>query len=278
MSAETKTTPWAVTPPVDGQNGTTHKIQLNILIAEDQPQNRKLLEKLLAKIKHEKVHYNYEYVENGQLAVEKFTAYKNNPQKSFDLILMDIQMPVKDGYAATTAIRALESEDPGVKTPIVALTADPRETAEPLAKTAGMDGFMSKPYKADELSKTLRDYAEQKLSQLAKDRSTAPTSAFSGTTASMLNLLGAIASKVAKELSSPTTPESIVASPLSYTTGPLPIPTQNFAPLHLSPLSTSPSQQSDDEFALSPNTQAAVLSGCSESNSGTTTSSVVPSF
>ncbi len=90
-------------------------------------------------------------VENGQLALELF---QNQAEGSFDIILMDIMMPVMNGLDATRAIRALERPD--AKTiPIVAMTANAYEDDIRLAREAGMNGHLSKPIGTDLLYRTL---------------------------------------------------------------------------------------------------------------------------
>ncbi|MBP8823068.1 MAG: response regulator [Flavobacteriales bacterium] len=85
--------------------------------------------------------------ENGALAVERVR------QQEYDVVLMDVQMPVMDGYRATRAIRAL----PGTRArvPIVALTANVMKAEVERCKDAGMDGFIPKPFKREELSEAI---------------------------------------------------------------------------------------------------------------------------
>jgi two-component system sensor histidine kinase/response regulator len=76
-------------------------------------------------------------------------------QGHFDLVLMDVQMPVMDGLEAARAIRA--QEDPGQHIPIVALTAHAMSGNEPLLREAGMDGYVAKPVCADRLLRVIAE-------------------------------------------------------------------------------------------------------------------------
>ena len=78
---------------------------------------------------------------DGQTAVNKWQA------ESFDVVLMDIQMPVMDGYAATAEIRQQEASD-GRHTPIIAMTAHAMKGDEEKCREAGMDGYVTKPIKS----------------------------------------------------------------------------------------------------------------------------------
>lgn len=113
-----------------------------LLVVEDNPTNRKVLEVLLKKLG-----VSFECVENGELAVAAITSGKTP-----ELILMDCQMPVMDGFAATKAIRDWEAQNNHPRFPIIALTADafPEDCARCLA--AGMDDFLSKPINFNELA------------------------------------------------------------------------------------------------------------------------------
>jgi signal transduction histidine kinase/ActR/RegA family two-component response regulator len=116
-----------------------------ILVAEDNLINQKMMLLILGKegcVSHS--------VANGHEAVE---AYKRN---SFDLVLMDCQMPVMDGYAATCAIRKFESESGRPRTPVIAITANALEGDAQRAVAVGMDAYMTKPIKLSELRKILR--------------------------------------------------------------------------------------------------------------------------
>ena len=94
--------------------GARPKRRLRVLVAEDNPVNRKLVAKLLQKRGHQ-----VSAVENGQLAVSALTSSKNS---TYDAVLMDLQMPVMSGLEATESIRAYERAHGG-RVPIIALTA-----------------------------------------------------------------------------------------------------------------------------------------------------------
>ena len=107
---------------------------LRILLADDSPDNRLLIGAFL-----KKTPYKLTSVGDGQEAVEKFQKEK------FDLVLMDIQMPVLDGYAAVQTIREWEREHHLPETPIIALTASALLEAVERAKAVGCDSHVSKP-------------------------------------------------------------------------------------------------------------------------------------
>jgi signal transduction histidine kinase/DNA-binding response OmpR family regulator/CHASE3 domain sensor protein len=105
----------------------------SVLLVEDNEVNRKFAVRVL-----EKAGWNVEIATNGQEAVD---AYE---RKSFDVILMDVQMPIMDGLTATRHIRSLE-ESRDRKTPIVAMTANAMTGDRERCLDAGMDGYVSKP-------------------------------------------------------------------------------------------------------------------------------------
>ena len=111
----------------------------SVLVAEDNPVNRKVVLRLLERRGHDVV-----VVGNGREAVEAVQ------QRRFDLVLMDCQMPVMDGFEATSSIRALEGEF-GDHVPIVALTANAIEGDRQRCLDAGMDSYLAKPVRALEL-------------------------------------------------------------------------------------------------------------------------------
>jgi CheY-like chemotaxis protein len=111
---------------------------LRILFVEDNSVNRQL-----ALIHLKDLECRIVLAENGQKGVESFIA------EAFDLVLMDCQMPVMDGYMATEAIRAYEAPR-GRYTPIVAVTASAIQGEKELCLAAGMDDVLTKPYSRSE--------------------------------------------------------------------------------------------------------------------------------
>ncbi len=109
---------------------------LKILLAEDSEDNRLLIKTYL-----KQTPYLLDMAENGQVAVEKFR------QGAYDLILMDMNMPVMDGYTATRAIRQREAQQGGKPVVIIALTAFALKEDEQKSLDAGCDAHMTKPIK-----------------------------------------------------------------------------------------------------------------------------------
>ena len=124
--------------PGENDNQLTTIQSLRILLAEDNMVNQKLAQALLAKSGHI-VHT----VPDGQQAVD--TALGSD----FDLILMDVQMPIMDGMTATRAIRERWNRD--TKIPIIAMTAHAMQGDREKCLQAGMDGYIAKPMNADSL-------------------------------------------------------------------------------------------------------------------------------
>ena len=133
--------------------------RLRVLVAEDNAVNTKLALRFLQKLDCDGVH-----VENGALAFEKVF------EERFDVVLMDMQMPVLDGLDATRKIREREARDGG-HVPIIALTANAMKGDSDAAFAAGMDGYLSKPLDIAAL--------RQALSQIGKTEATpVPSSPF----------------------------------------------------------------------------------------------------
>ncbi|HEX2945895.1 MAG TPA: histidine kinase N-terminal 7TM domain-containing protein [Clostridia bacterium] len=116
---------------------------INILLVEDNRANQLLVKKLL-----EKKDVKVDIAGNGKEALSMLEA------KEFNLILMDIQMPEMDGYEATVAIRRNESAV-GRHTPIIALTANAAEDDKNACLQAGMDDYLSKPIRSENLYKCI---------------------------------------------------------------------------------------------------------------------------
>ena len=119
-----------------------------ILLVEDNELNREIAGEIL-----QMTGTKVETAENGKIAVEKVEA---SPKGSYDLIFMDIQMPVMNGYEATAAIRSL----PGAKgkLPIVAMTANAFAEDVQLAKNTGMNGHIAKPLDMNKLNDVLKNW------------------------------------------------------------------------------------------------------------------------
>lgn len=119
---------------------------IKILVAEDDLTNQHLIT-AIAKSKQ----WNLDLVENGKLAVDKF---QNN---QYDIVLMDIQMPIMTGIEATQKIREIE-RNTGKRTPIIAFTAYAMINDKNRCINAGMDEYMSKPINFKELYKIIDKY------------------------------------------------------------------------------------------------------------------------
>ena len=123
---------------------------MKILLVEDSEDNRLLIRAYLKNTPH-----HIEIAENGQIAVEKFT--RHGP---YDLILMDMQMPVMDGYAATREIRNWEKENNAKPMPVVALTAFALKEETQKSLDAGCNAHLTKPIKKSVLLETVREYSQ----------------------------------------------------------------------------------------------------------------------
>ncbi|KWT85075.1 PAS domain S-box protein [Candidatus Magnetominusculus xianensis] len=128
----------------DDQSGTR---PLRILLVEDNEDNRNLILMYLKKTPHK-----IETAENGQIAVEKFTS------GTYDIVLMDMEMPVKDGLTAVREIRQWENEQNVRRTTIVALTAHALKEHEDRSREAGCDEHLTKPIKKAVLLEFIKKY------------------------------------------------------------------------------------------------------------------------
>ncbi|MFB3916749.1 MAG: response regulator [Terriglobales bacterium] len=119
---------------------------LNLLLAEDNPVNQKLATKLLEKLGHAVT-----VASNGKEVLEALQ------QQTFDLLLLDVQMPVMDGFATIAAIREREVST-GRRLPVIALTAHAMSGDRERCIAAGMDDYLAKPIRREDLSQLIEKY------------------------------------------------------------------------------------------------------------------------
>jgi len=114
--------------------------RVNVLVADDHKNNQKLMSKIL-----NRKGFQVQCVSNGQEAVNTFR------DGDFDLIFMDVQMPIMNGLEATQAIRKIEKKNDIKRTPIIAVTAGVFESDRIACEKAGMDEYTPKPLRRGEL-------------------------------------------------------------------------------------------------------------------------------
>ncbi|MDE5413612.1 hybrid sensor histidine kinase/response regulator [Alkalihalobacterium chitinilyticum] len=131
---------------LETEEATTNE-PVKLLVVEDTPDNMLLMEHFLKKID-----VSYDTAVNGKEAVEQFINNK------YDIIFMDIQMPIMDGFTATKEIRRIEQENHLPHTPIIALTAYALKEDEKKCLEAGCDLHITKPIGKDKLVRTLEMY------------------------------------------------------------------------------------------------------------------------
>jgi CheY-like chemotaxis protein len=119
--------------------------QLKVLLVEDHPINQLMMSTILQRAGH-----FVTIAANGELAVEQFS------NSVWDLILMDVQMPVMGGLEATQLIRAKEAA--GQRTPIIGVTANAREEDKDQCIDAGMDAHLPKPVAVGDLMATIERF------------------------------------------------------------------------------------------------------------------------
>jgi signal transduction histidine kinase/DNA-binding response OmpR family regulator len=133
---------------------TTDSFELKVLVAEDNPINQKLIKITLEQMGIEVVLSN-----NGLEAFNKYTINHDN----YDLIFMDIQMPVMDGVEATHEILDFEEEEEIEHTPIIALTANALKGDRERFLSEGMDEYLTKPLQKEQLVKIIKKFAKNKI-------------------------------------------------------------------------------------------------------------------
>ena len=127
---------------------TAARRKRKILVVEDNPVNQIVVQGML-----EKLEYGFEVVDNGQEAVQAVV------DNRYDLVLMDCQMPVMDGYQATGHIRSSENSDQ--RLPIIALTANAMAGDAEKCYDAGMDDYLAKPFVIESLEEKLTKWLSQ---------------------------------------------------------------------------------------------------------------------
>ena len=137
----------AVTPIVQLATPRHQTKAARILVAEDHAVNQKFMALMLKRMGFEAT-----FCDNGKVALEAIA------QAPYDLVLMDIHMPVMDGLTATRAIRCLSG--PNAKIPVIALTADVLQEAREQAKAAGVNAFITKPVRQEELESVITQFLE----------------------------------------------------------------------------------------------------------------------
>ena len=140
----------AVASTASGKDNDSSVKPLKILLVEDNPDNRLLINAYLKKLP-----YEIDEAENGQVAVDKFQQF------DYDLVLMDVQMPIMDGHTATRSIRAWEAENKDSQTPIISLTAHAFKEEVDRCLEAGCNTHLSKPVKKATLIATIQEFTNE---------------------------------------------------------------------------------------------------------------------
>jgi len=117
-----------------------------VLVVEDNAINQMVIKMILKKWKNTTA----DYAMNGQEGIDKLQLDK------FDIVLMDLQMPVMDGYEATIAIRKGDAGEMNANIPIIAVTADVMETTKTTVREIGMNDYLSKPLKNETLYEAVK--------------------------------------------------------------------------------------------------------------------------
>jgi CheY-like chemotaxis protein len=156
----------APAPSASSTSPSTTAVSRRILLVEDNRVNQRVAQYLLERMGHSVV-----LTQNGKEAVAAYT------HQTFDLILMDIQMPEMNGFEATAAIRQDERARGGRHVPIIALTADAMAGDREKCLEGGMDAYVSKPLDASLLAQTIADLLSKAAPAICGRESTDPRSA-----------------------------------------------------------------------------------------------------
>ncbi|MGB8366361.1 MAG: ATP-binding protein [Rhizomicrobium sp.] len=143
-------------PPASAPSQTNTGKRLNILVAEDNAINQKVIAAVLGSL-----NYDFSIAANGREAIEMLE------DEQFDLVLMDMHMPVMDGLAATRAIRA--RADQLGEIPIIGLTASAMDKDRESCLAAGMSAFVAKPFGLRELSAAMAGFERQAAERHGSD-------------------------------------------------------------------------------------------------------------
>lgn len=125
-----------------------------ILVAEDNTISTKVIRGMLGKL-----NLQPDTASNGEEALQAMKAQR------YDLVLMDCEMPILDGFSATQQLRAWEVSNQRIRTPIVALTAHILAEHKERARQAGMDGHMSKPVELSQLRELIEHWVAERDQQ-----------------------------------------------------------------------------------------------------------------
>ncbi len=145
--------------PEDSSSPQTEETAMRVLVAEDVATNQAIIREMIQLLGHE-----VDIAENGEAALGKFFS------QHYEIIFMDCQMPILDGYTATKRIREHEEAQGLATTPIIALTAGSDERDRERCKLAGMNGYVTKPFTITDIESALSEYASSKK---PKEESTA---------------------------------------------------------------------------------------------------------
>ncbi|MEP5567064.1 MAG: two-component regulator propeller domain-containing protein [Halioglobus sp.] len=135
--------------------------KLSILVAEDVETNQKIIREMLSILGH-----SVDMADNGAQALEKYD------EKKYDLIFMDCQMPVMDGFEATEKIRQLERQKEGAATPIIALTAGLDKKDRQRCAASGMNHYVGKPFSISDIRNALASTTDEINNQNSEPDST----------------------------------------------------------------------------------------------------------